>query len=224
VAKLVQLPQSYSIDATEVTRSQYEAWLATSPATSGQPGYCQWNTTFTPSPACTSKTDVCKTNCDNHPQVCVDWCDAYAYCAAVGKRLCGKVGGGPSGYDDYKNASLSQWYNACVSGGANNAYPYGNAYQGQACNGLDAGKGTTVPVGSMSECQSKDPGFKGVLDLSGNVYEWEDACNGTSGIGDSCRGREGSFAEDASKLRCDFVGDGTRDFADPYLGLRCCAP
>jgi hypothetical protein len=51
-------------------------------------------------------------------QVCVDWCDAHAYCKPVGKRLCGKIGGGPNLYADYASASSSEWYRACSSGGS----------------------------------------------------------------------------------------------------------
>jgi hypothetical protein len=39
----------------------------------------------------------------NFPITNVDWCDAYAYCAGIGKRLCGKIGGGTldqGGLDD----------------------------------------------------------------------------------------------------------------------------
>jgi formylglycine-generating enzyme required for sulfatase activity len=221
---MVMLPQGYCIDSTEVTRAQYAVWLATNPATSGQPSYCSWNTTFTASSSCMASSYVCQGgSCGNHPQVCVDWCDAYAYCKAVGKRLCGKIGGGSNGYGNYANASLSQWYNACVSDGANNTYPYGSTYQATACNGYENGKGTTVPVGSMSGCQSTVAGYEGVYDLSGNVWEWEDSCNGTSGQQDLCRLRGGSFNYDAGNLRCDYdYGDG-RYVAYVFIGLRCCA-
>jgi formylglycine-generating enzyme required for sulfatase activity len=154
----------------------------------------------------------------------VDWCDAYAYCAGVGKRLCGQIGGGPNGFNDIANAGLSQWYRACVSGGAKNVYPYGSSYQDQTCNGADAANAATVPVGSMSGCQPSATGYEGVHDLSGNVSEWGDACSGTAGQQDLCRVRGGSFASASAQLRCDSGLSASRFDALGMIGLRCCGP
>ena len=79
VAKSVKIPQGYSIDATEVTRWQYERWLATNPSTSGQDAWCAFNTDFHPDSDCMTCGGVYQdTDYGKHPQVCVDWCDAYA--------------------------------------------------------------------------------------------------------------------------------------------------
>jgi formylglycine-generating enzyme required for sulfatase activity len=205
VAKLVLVSGGYGIDATEVTRSQYEAWLATAPSAAGQPAFCSsWNSTFAPNQTCMNGSSVCQgAGCAKHPQVCVDWCDAQAYCAASGKRLCGKIGGGSNSIWDHMDATKSQWHNACVSDGTNNAYPYGSTYSPAECNGFEAGKGTTVPAGSLTGCQSSVAGFQGVYDLSGNVWEWEDSCAATSGPQDACRPRGGSFLIQTNNLRCD---------------------
>jgi len=216
VAKKVNVTGGYAIDATEVTRDQYAAWLATNPSTSGQPSYCSWNADFTPS-------------CEwppgakgNHPVVCVDWCEAYAYCEAVGKRLCGQIGGGPTPYLHYQDVARSQWYNACSSGGQND-YPYGDTYSESTCNGYDAGNGGTVPVGSMSGCESSVPGYTGVYDLSGNVWEWEDACNEYAEEWDHCLARGASFGF-GSFMRCIDVYETSRNARYDRLGFRCCAP
>jgi hypothetical protein len=224
VAKLVPVTGGYSIDATEVTRSQYEAWLATSPTTSGQPAYCSWNTSLAPAASCMVSFLVCQgSNCGNHPEVCVDWCDAYAYCKAVGKRLCGRIGGGPNAYADWWYEDRSQWFNACSSGGPN-AYPYGEVPSGSACNGKEASTGTTVPVGTMIGCASSSPGYQGVYDLAGNVGEWEDSCSGASGATDFCRVRGGSFMEELVYLQCNIGGHLKRTVVDGFLGIRCCSP
>jgi formylglycine-generating enzyme len=225
---MVRLPQARCIDSTEVTRAQYQAWLATSPSTGGQDSWCSWNTDYTP-----DTTHGNLTGCGswvwppatmgNQPVVCVDWCDAYAYCKAVGKRLCGKIGGGPNGYNDIANESLSQWYSACASDGTKYAYPYGNTYQPQSCNGLDKDVKTTVEVGTLPECQGSGQ-YAGVFDLSGNAYEWEDSCNGAFGDADLCRLRGGTVYSNSYDLRCGadhfhYRGDQTN-----AIGFRCCGP
>jgi formylglycine-generating enzyme required for sulfatase activity len=170
-----------------------------------------------------SNSSVCQgATCGNHPQVCVDWCDAYAYCKSVGKRLCGKIGGGANAPNDYADPTKDQWYNACVSDGTNNAFPYGNTYDGTKCNGADKGIGTTVEVGSLHDCQSTVSGYAGVYDLFGNVWEWEDTCGGTSGPQDWCRMRGGSFL--VYSVQCDFTSHDARGNAVWTVGFRCCAP
>jgi sulfatase modifying factor 1 len=172
---------------------------------------------------------VCKgASCGNHPRVCVDWCDAYAYCKAVGKRLCGKVAGGSSLFEDYADAAKSQWFNACSANNAN-AYPYGGAYNGQACNGHERSVGTSVPAGSLPDCQSSLAGYTHVYDLSGNVSEWEDSCDATVGNLDSCRIRGGAFTDgdyhtsSSSYLSCGHGLSDLRSAAQYVIGFRCCS-
>jgi len=227
---MVKLPEGYCIDVTEVTRREYEEWLDSSAAPSGdeQVEECRGNLSFEPHPDCMSASSVCQADCQNHPQVCVDWCDAYAYCRAIGKRLCGNINGGPNPYYDYANAAESQWYNACSSGG-DHSFPYGDSFEPNACNNSDHGQGTTLPVGSLTGCQSPLPGYGGVFDLSGNVYEWEDSCSR-----DVCRLRGGSFVGTSylDYPECDNVLNliisgteiGTRSTMYTYVGFRCCAP
>ena len=227
---MVLLPEGYWIDSTEVTRGQYAAWRATITRAiiNGQDAAnCSWNETFIPDASCMRDRDACQgTNCENHPQVCVDWCDAFAYCKGVGKRLCGKIGGGANAHADYAKASASQWYNACVSGSAANTYPYGKTYNATACNGANYGTalGThaTVAVGSLPSCQASAP-YAGVYDLSGNVNEWEDSCD-ADGQWANCRLRGGYFSYVGDFLVCGLDDSSPRGYANYAIGFRCCAP
>ena len=226
VAKMVTIPgpgsTSFQIDATEVTRAQYQAWLATNPPTTGQTSLCTWNTSFAPSddwpPA---------TNPDN-PVAFVNWCDAYAYCAGVGKRLCGAIGGGSM---DDKNegasedATVDQWYAACSSGGAN-LYVYGNTALTNQCNTNSNG---TLAVGTMIGCQSPDAHYAGIFDLVGNVQEWEDFCAGPHVAGgsagnDICTWRGGSYDGGGNSSCSGNLDIHLRSSTGADTGFRCCSP
>jgi formylglycine-generating enzyme len=220
VAKKVSIPTpdggSYFIDATEVTASQYGTWLATAPSVSTLPAYC----------ASTSDGGVSKTafrtgsGAGKYPIATVDWCDAYGYCKGIGKRLCGRIGGGSTSWGSAFDESVDQWHNACTSGGAN-AYSYGDTYQAQTCNSTSS---DTAPVGSMTSCESSVTGYTGVYDLNGNLWEWEDSCNGTSGLNDICHIRGGSFNTNDALTRCDESSNYARNIAFSTIGFRCCAP
>ena len=216
---MVALPLDYCIDSTEVTQGQYQTWLDTKPSTSGQISACSGNTSFAPSKNWTPASSP------NYPVVGVDWCDAYAYCFGVGKRLCGKIGGGSNDTGDFANSSKSQWYAACTSNGAytSTGYPYGSTHKATYCNGPDANMGATVAVGTMLQCQSTVSGYAGVYDLSGNVFEWEDSCVGMSGSPNGCHVRGGAFDQGGDYLQCggDYNWAGVWAFGD--VGFRCCS-
>jgi sulfatase modifying factor 1 len=222
---MVGLPLNYCIDSTEVTQAQYKAWLDTSPSTSGQVAGCAWNTDF--APATSGGCDWPPTAAAlNDPVACVDWCDAYAYCAAVGKRLCGKISGGAVGFNDYANASMNQWYAACTSNGTypSSGYPYGSAYQATYCNGADTSS-APIAVGHLSSCQSSVAGYSNVFDLSGNVAEWVDSCDGVSGPTDHCRDPGGAWTSASDLLQCGNVKSAEyRANAVWDIGFRCCSP
>lgn len=215
---------SYCIDSTEVSKTHYAAFLATNPTTANQPAHCAWNVSLLP-----TKEWPAATGTGDRPAVWLDWCDARAYCAAVGKRLCGKIGGGSTDFGSWNVAAHSQWFNACSSAatvGSPLAYPYGNSYLPTACNGNDNGASfDMLDVGSQPGCQSAQSGFSGVFDLSGNAFEWEDACSGANGPADKCRLRGGGTNESALGLRCDYdLGIFARDFTNDLVGFRCCYP
>lgn len=215
VSKSVSIPSKqggkYSIDATEVSASQYAAWIATNPQMVVLPT-CSWKLSYNAG-----------TGAGSLPITSVDWCDAYAYCHAVGKRLCGKVGGGSVDFQaGFVDPAEDQWFNACTSGGVD-AFPYGNTYDAQSCNGSEHGA-SPVSVGSMTTCASSVPGYTGVYDLSGNVREWEDSCAQAIGFDDWCRTRGGAFYVNTASLACDDDYNTHRNVTSDSLGFRCCSP
>jgi formylglycine-generating enzyme required for sulfatase activity len=201
----------YCIDSTEVTRAQYAAWLATSPSTAQQSAHCSWNTTYVPS------SDWPPVDKTNHPVAFVDWCDAFAFCKAAGKRLCGKIGGGAE-----LNVYSSQWYAAC-SENAKHDYPYGDVFNGQTCNGTEMQIEAALSVGTLAGCQSSSSGYSGVYDLSGNVREWVDRCSGSNGGFDPCDWRGGGYSDAGINVRCISASLLKRLDAYPDLGFRCCS-
>lgn len=218
---MVPVRGGYCMDSTEVTWRQYIAWAATLTPTAllnQQPPQCSWNLSLFPpnSLDCSAPTE---TDADLQPVVCVDWCDAWLYCDSMGKRLCGKIGGGELKTQDHADSTASQWTNVCSSGGRN-AYPYGDAYDPNAC--FTPGAGQPTKVQARTTCRSTEPGYTDVYDLSGNVAEWEDACTDDQGEGDFCLARGGSFNDTGDGASCTASRTLLRQSTVDYVGIRCC--
>jgi formylglycine-generating enzyme required for sulfatase activity len=223
----IPAPSPFCIDATEVTQRAYASFLAGDAGP--QIAACVWNADYKASPSCKPFTFD---NNSNLPMVCVDWCDAYAYCAWAGKRLCGAVGGG--GVDAatkpaQENTNADQWYFACTKGSdGKHTYPYGSEYDGSACNTRDIEAGILLEAGSLPGCVG---GYDGIYDMSGNAAEWEDDCRPSSdpdASKDNCfiRGGAYTYGSDffAFLLRCDGINTiAERQGTAIDLGFRCCS-
>lgn len=202
------------IDATEVTFKAYSEFLASVDAGAQvpQPSFCGWNTSMTP--AATGEPEF--------PVVGVNFCQARAFCAWAGKRLCGAIGGGPVPDAQFADPNVSQWTNACTSGGKHD-YVYGDTYRPTACRGRDVGDFSdyTQPVRTARECRVSAGPFAGVYDLLGNADEWEDSCEANVDAMDLCHVRGGSTQTETS---CKAGHKIKRNTADLFTGFRCCSP
>jgi len=94
----------------------------------------------------------------SHPVVNVSWYDALVYCEwlsqATGKRI--------------TLPSEAEWEKAVRGDKDQRQYPWGDAFDATRCNCWELGLGDTTPVGVFPDGASP----YGVLDLSGNVWEW----------------------------------------------------
>lgn len=218
----------FGIDAHEVTRGDYAVFLADEVDPSVQVPWCQWNVSFAPvideAGGCEDPFDFSQ---GDFPMSCVDWCDAAAYCAWAGKRLCGRRGGGSSlGMAEVNDPAESQWYAACSAGGAL-TFPYGDTVDPAACNTFGNGA-NLVGAGWFTDCEG---GYAGLFDMVGNVEEWEDACELTGDpAGDNCLLRGGAFwADDSTPDRdyaqcwSSFERRPDRSAASHDWGFRCCS-
>ncbi len=213
---------AYCIDATEVTAGQYQEFLDADPAVDA-PDRCSENATLEPDAEvqCDGANDPAAR--PDFPVTCVDWCDAWSYCAWAGKHLCARVGGGPLGDEiDLDNASISEWFNACTSMGENE-YTYGDDYEVATCNaGPDTFDHCDPPaeVGSFADCHGTEPPFDRLFDMSGNVSEWIDACDDGAGVPYCWETGGGSDSRSLSDCRTDVYGAWNSTWWSK--GFRCC--
>jgi hypothetical protein len=224
IARPLALGNNYCVDAYEVSQADYAAFLASQPENVCGSA-CAWNSSFDPTDGVAQPSVACDAYVwdpagagANVPVVCVDWCDAAAYCEARGKRLCGALEGGPvSDMDAGANVEVSQWFRAC--GGSPDGYPYSSTYEGNICNDeYDALEDVRDGTG-VNYCETPT----NIYDLSGNANEWEDACSGYVDEDDTCLARGGGPEASAPAAACGYLGhEFERMTRDPTIGFRCC--
>jgi hypothetical protein len=163
------------------------------------------------------------------PQPCVDQCDAKVFCEWAGKRLCGAIGSDPLGIDraNLLDPAKNQWRNACSPHGS--GWPYGADYDGQACNSSDRKPqtcGGPAVAASFASCQSSDPLYDQVFDLSGNLFEWVDASQeGETWPDLRCIIMGGSYVHYWGDVDCGDWStlDWPCDAHHEEFGFRCCS-
>lgn len=225
--------RAFCIDRTEVQEDEYALFLYSNPSESPElvPSECSFKigTSFEPRRDFEAWRGL--------PVRQVDWCDAWAYCAWAGKRLCGAADDSDNVWRDdairEPTALNSEWFHACSNGG-HWTYPWGNysdpflchqeceSYEPGGCQSL----GPYVP-GQLESCEG---GIVGVYDLGGNVAEWTNYCEHSAATNPNqlctVRGSNWDLPEQVTfdKLgRCDLEGWVARGSAFADVGIRCCA-
>jgi formylglycine-generating enzyme required for sulfatase activity len=137
------------------------------------------------------------------PRVNVAWLEAKSLCEELGKRLC----------------TEAEWEKAC-KGPGNALFPYGNAFDGAACNTEDVGKAERKPAaaGQFARCRS---GY-GLADLSGNVAEWTSTSH-TRDSNKEMTQKGAAFSKAEYTGRCSTRMRGELTARSPWVGFRCCA-
>ncbi len=219
---------NFCIDTTEVTVGQYAEFTSAVPDAAGQGAPCTWNTSYLPG---AGSSDLAV------PIAGIDWCDARAYCAFAGKRLCGKHKDGkhvgPVPLAENLDFNTNEWLLACSNVGQFR-YPYGGIHQPLTCNTGEVEAGKSEAVKTKKDCEG---GFKGVFDMVGNLWEWHDGpcllpdaggdaagIDSGGGAKDECFVKGGSFTTAGPQLGCSSDGRGAlRDRRATDVGFRCCS-
>jgi formylglycine-generating enzyme required for sulfatase activity len=201
----------FCIDSTEVTNAEYAAFLDRTDGGAAAPVHA----------ACGDDRDrVPVANWPAAPAwgrlpvVGVSWCDAWSYCKAAGKRLCGRrgvYGGASLASSETSNAEASEWYRACSKAGTRR-FPYGN----EAVPGECATDNRLRWVGEKCE-----GGYAGIFDMVGNAAEWIDSCDSQFNGVELCALQGGDPTRDLAD--CKTVQVLGRHAKNPITGFRCCA-
>lgn len=215
------------IDKTEVTVGQYQAFVASGELPQlpmGDPASARCSTKTNYAASC--HNEPCVGNACDVAQTCVDQCDAKAYCAWAGKRLCGAIDGAPLAISEVTTVERNQWMNACAAGERD--WPYGPEYQSQACNTSDQAKpcGGPAVTSAYPQCQAPVGPYDQVFDLSGNVSEWVDASQetGTDWPDLRCVIMGGSYVHYWGDVSCAGATlEWPCNAKHPEFGFRCCS-
>jgi formylglycine-generating enzyme len=207
----------YCIDVHEVRNEDYAEFMNSQPPRAPPP--CDWNFLYAPRGVSPDAPGF-----EDFPVAGVHYCMAFSYCRSVGKRLCGKIGGGTVPRASMADDEQSEWMYACSNAGQT-VYSYGNEYSGDTCNVNDSGAEDLAEVASKVDCHGTAPPFDRIFDLSGNLVEWEDNCDGLTGPDDRCTLRGGQFFvnDPVTGSRCDATDEEQgRVVAGEPFGFRCC--
>lgn len=164
----MQLP-AFRLDFMPVTQAQYAEFVAAEHVAAPAIDQAAWQAAKFPDDYATYAPRFLwsdgrpPSGREDHPVVLVPWTDAARYCAWRG-GLRGERLRLPSA-DELEKATRGD-------GGL--PYPWGGDYEADKLNSAVRGPGDTTPVGSYPAGASP----YGILDLSGNVYQWTTTTDG----------------------------------------------
>jgi formylglycine-generating enzyme required for sulfatase activity len=213
----------FCIDTTEATNAQYLQFKESGfvLAAAQVPDGCQ--TLGDPSP---SQNWPYGPGYEDYPVDFVNWCQAYSFCAWAGKRLCGQIGGKAISVQNEEDPTLSQWVNACSQGGKR-VYPYGNTFNQTTCGGGGGANNSQREI--VTQSSACVGGVAGLLDMSGNLWEWNDACDAPTptnpAVGVQCHALGGAYDSTPTDLECTSGGQPrawSRNSSAANIGFRCC--
>ncbi len=133
-----------------------------------------------------------------YPVAEVSYFEAAAYCKSLGKRL----------------PTAIEWERA-AGGDGDRKYPWGNEFNSDKANTMEAEIGGTVPVSSYKSGQSP----YGAVNMSGNVFEWVNAWSGPDKKYRLQMG--GSYFDGKEKSTVSSTLQSIPDDVHPYTGFRC---
>lgn len=251
-AELVRLQTQegvvFCMDQREVTWGEYDAFLTAKRGdVSGQPPECSWNRGYEPEYYVPNDTNYTSTKCEEAVRPvskdaaanCLDFCDALAYCAWAGKRLCGAVGvkaadGGVMLFEDAGvdlTKPTTEYGYACTQGGTTK-YPYGDDYEAARCDAFfwgrpDAGAPPAVGAVEGNPCHGARPPFDQIYGLVGAMDQWSGLCRvNQQPVGPptlSCM-IAGAYPSVSDVPGClEDVGTTGAASKSASIGLRCCA-
>ena len=240
---LIDVPGAtkFCMDKTEVSRAQYDEFVKSGTTPAAKHSECANNLERAPVERCLALENPCAgESCSSRPQVCIDYCDAEAYCSWAGKTLCGTDDGKELTKPLLQTEWNVVWQRACrgltSSTDKGTKFPYGNEFRPSVCNtsereGTGCNKSsktcTPLPVGTLPECKGAGP-YSETLDLMGNVAEFIYSVVPSELDGRGLAQFAGSdylSFDDKGPLECGYSkgSAGLRlDEPTEFIGFRCC--